>query len=149
VSQLEETTLAYWKEHREQLRQSESQRAVLTNYLLVIISALSGFIAQQRFALTTLPLSLLVVGVGLYGAVTAAKYHERADYHLTQARVLTRTLREMGALTADDAPQRQSREAHYRAYPRLHRVRLYLLWIGLHLGIAAFGVILVVITLVR
>ena len=70
--------LAYWREHREQLRQSENQRAVLTNFVLVIAAALSGFIVQLHFELRTLPLSVLIVVIGCYGALAAAKYHERA-----------------------------------------------------------------------
>ena len=47
----EDAVLAYWKEHREQLRQSENQRAVLTNYVLVLVAAISGFIMQQHLGL--------------------------------------------------------------------------------------------------
>ena len=47
-----DTVLAYWHEHREQLRQSENQRAVLTNYVLVITAAISGFIVQHQSAAT-------------------------------------------------------------------------------------------------
>jgi hypothetical protein len=146
VSDPEAATLAYWKEHREQLRQSEDQRAVLTNYILVITAALSGFIVQQKFALTTLPLSVLVVAVGLYGAVSVAKYHERADYHLSQARALTRALADMGALSDTSAVREEYRAEHYATYPRLHKTRLYRLWTGLHLGIAVYGIALVVVT---
>ena len=68
----EDAVLAYWKEHREQLRQSENQRAVLTNYVLVIVAAISGFIVQQHFDLRTLPLSVLIMVIGLYGALAVA-----------------------------------------------------------------------------
>jgi hypothetical protein len=40
--------LAYWSEHRQQMRHSESQRAVLRNYILVIVAAASGFLVQQQ-----------------------------------------------------------------------------------------------------
>jgi hypothetical protein len=40
--------LAYWGEHRAQLRQPESRRAVLTNYVLAIAAALSGLVVLQR-----------------------------------------------------------------------------------------------------
>ena len=48
----EDAVLAYWREHREQLRQSENQRAVLTNYVLVITATISGFIVQHQSAAT-------------------------------------------------------------------------------------------------
>ena len=148
MSEPSDRVLAYWGEQREQLRQSESQRAVLTNYLLVITAGLSGFIVQQHFATRTLVVAVLIVGVGIYGALTSAKYHERAVYHLGQARALTRTLEELGALPGNERLS-QFREEHYRAYPRLHKVRLHWLWTGLHLGIAAYGVALCLIIVSR
>jgi hypothetical protein len=140
--------LAYWNEHREQLRQSETQRSVLTNYLLLITAGLSGFVAQQKFALATLPVAILVIGIGLYGALSSAKYHERAQYHLMQARALTKTLRDIGVL-ADDKVLEKYRDTHYSAYPRLSKIRLHWLWTGLHLAIAVYGVILGIIILLR
>lgn len=80
----ENAVLAHWSEHRSQLRLSESQRAVLTNYVLAIAGAVSGFVVQQHFRTQTLPLSVLIVMTGLYGALGAAKYHERANYPLSQ-----------------------------------------------------------------
>ena len=124
MSSPEDAVLAYWHEHREQLRQSENQRAVLTNYVLVIVAAISGLIVQQHFAVRTLPLSVLIVVIGLYGAVAVAKYHERADYHLVQARALTRVLVDSGALADHGTVLGESRQQHYRKYPRLHRLRL-------------------------
>ena len=112
---------------------------MLTNYVLVIAAAISGFVVQQRFKPRTLPLSALIIVIGLYGAVAVAKYHERADYHLLQARALTRVLVDTGALADHDAVLEEFRQAHYRKYPRLHRLRLNRLWIGMHLGVAAYG----------
>ena len=39
------------------MRQSKSQRAVLTNYILVIVAAVSGLQVQQQLKPITLPLS--------------------------------------------------------------------------------------------
>jgi len=141
-----DAVLAYWKDHREQLRQSESQRGVLTNYVLLIAAAISGFVVQQHFSLWTVPLSVLTMAIGLYGAVSAAKYHERADYHLSQARALTRVLVQSGALPDTTAALETARQANYGKYPRLSRLRLNWLWISLHLGIAAYGAVLLIIT---
>jgi type IV secretory pathway TrbF-like protein len=144
VSDQTDAVLAFWNEHRVQARQSEDQRALLTNYVLVIASALIGLAVQQRLHLATLPLAFLVMLIGLYGAITVAKYHERAEYHLMQARALTKTLTDLGALPADEATLDQYRQDHYAKYPRLHRIRLHLLWTGLHAAIAAFGLALAI-----
>lgn len=138
----------YWRDHREQMRQSESQRGVLTNYVLLIAAAISGFVVQQQFSLRTVPLSVLTMAIGLYGAVSAAKYHERADYHLSQARALTRVLAQSGVLPDASAALEDARQAHYGKYPRMSRLRLNWLWISLHLGIAVYGAVLLIITCV-
>ena len=53
---------------------------------------------------------------------------------------------ESGALADHDAVLKESRQAHYRTYPGLHRLRLHWLWTGLHLGIATYGAVLVAVT---
>lgn len=146
MSEPSDIVLAYWNEHRLQLRQSETQRSVFTNYVLVIAAALVGLAVQQRLTLATLPISAVIAALGGYGALCTAKYHERATYHLTQARALTATLVDLGALPPNEHVD-QYRAAHYRAYPVLHRVRLHWLWTGLHLTIAAVGLTLVGVTL--
>lgn len=63
----EDAVLACWQEHREQIRQSENQRAVLIKYVLAIAAAISGLVVQQGFKLRTLPLSVLIVVIGPSG----------------------------------------------------------------------------------
>jgi uncharacterized membrane protein len=143
----EDVVLAYWKDQREQLRQSEIQRATLTNFLLVITAALSALIIQQKFDDFTIPLCIFVALLGLYGALTVAKYYERAAYHQSQARALTSTLATMGALGSDDALDK-NRASHYERFPILHRLRLHHLWVVLHLGIFLYGITLLVLSFI-
>jgi hypothetical protein len=137
--------VAYSNEHRTQLRQSESQRAVLTNYVLAVAAALSRLVVQQRFAIRTLPVSVLVVLIGLYGALAAAKYHERANYHLRRARALTQALAQSGDLPDNKALLDRSLDEHAQKFPRLYRLRLHWPWTGLHLGVATYGLVLVIL----
>ena len=146
MSEPAEVVMAYWRDHRDQLRQSENQRAALTNYVLIIVAALSGFIVQQQLRPATIPLAVLITIIGLFGAVTVAKYHERAAYHLSQARALTRALVAAGHLPDHATELDQARTTHYTRYPRLRRIRLHHLWTGFHLGIALYGAALTVIT---
>lgn len=143
----EEAIRAYWLEHRAQLRQCETQRSTLTNLLLIVTAALSGLIVQQEFTLNVIPLCLFVALTGVYGAVAVAKYYERASYHLTQARALTRDLADRGVLGSDEGLVR-ARTVHYREFPRLHRIRLHRLWVGLHVAIALFGLSLLLVCVI-
>jgi hypothetical protein len=142
-----DAVLAYWKEHREQLRQSENQRGVMTNYILVIAAAIGGFIIEQHFSPRTIPLSILTVVIGIYGAVVAAKFHERANYHLFQARALTQVLVDAGILPDSRDILQEYRQSHYDKYPKLARIRLNWLWIGINAGIGIYGFVLLIITL--
>jgi fatty-acid desaturase len=147
VSTSEAAILAYWKEHREQFRQSETQRSTLTNFLLVITAALSALIVQQKFSVATIPLCVFIILLGLYGALTVAKYYERASYHLSQARALTSTLVSMGSLGTEEELDNR-RADHYRKFPHLHRLRLNRLWVALHVGVLLYGIVLLVACLV-
>jgi hypothetical protein len=142
----QEAVLAHWSEHRQQLRQSEAQRAVLTNVLLAVTAGLSGVIVVRDFAAATWPLAFLIIVGGVFGALSTAKHHERAAYHLAQARALTTAMR--GAL-ADESNLEEFRQAHNRLYPWLHRVHLHALWTGLHLVVAVYGFVLFVVIVSR
>ena len=96
-------------------RRSESQRAVLTNYILVIVAGVSGFLVQQQLRPITLPLSILVTVIG--EAAIAANYHERASYHLTQARALTTTRVDLGAARQQHRPRRRPPKAQLEISP--------------------------------
>lgn len=144
----DEAIRAYWKEHREQLRQCETQRSALTNLLIVITAALSALIVQQHFSPYVIPLCIFIVLAGVYGAVTVSKYYERAAYHLSQARALTGDLVEIGILGTDQRLV-QARVEHCRAFPRLHRIRLHSLWVVLHLAITLYGLSLLSVCIVN
>ena len=139
----------YWSEHRQQIPRSESRRAVLTNYTPVIAATVSGFLLQRQLRPITLPLSILATVIDGYGAVMAAKHHQRANHHLTQARALSTTLVDLGALPENTAAPDAAITTHNSKYPRLHRIRLHAPWTGLHLLIIMCGLILTAVTLSR
>ena len=82
--------------------------------------------------LRTRPLPALVLVIVLCG-VAAAQYHQRASCRLFQARALARRWRTSARRTTAHAS-------------RLSRRRLQRLWTGLYLGVAASGVVLVILT---
>lgn len=141
------TMLGFWKEQREQLRQSENQRATLTNYVLVLAAALTGLVAQQHFARGTWPAAAFLIGMGLFGALMCAKYRERAGYHLSQARALTAAVIAAGNLPELGEALAQARDAHAARHRWMLRVRLGWMWIGLHLVVATLGGALLIVVL--
>jgi hypothetical protein len=142
----EDAILAYWKEHREQFRQSETQRSTFTNFLLAITAALSALIVQQRFSAPTIPLCGFIILLGVYGTLVVAKHYERASYHVMRARALSSTLKSMGRIGSNDTLDKVRLE-HYQKIPHLHRMRLHHLWVALHAGIALYGTALLATSL--
>ena len=132
--------LQSWREQRDQARQSENQRAVMTNIVLVLSSAGLGLIAQHGVydrAMLIVSVSLIVLGG--YGALTSLKYRERHELHITQARAMWRRL---DALYPDlhlEEDWAASRARHRERYKVLYDLRLGYMWAALHAAIAITG----------
>jgi hypothetical protein len=52
----------------------EDQRATLTNIVILVVGAGLAFVTNEGLGLVTLAVSIPMVGIGPYGAVTTAKY---------------------------------------------------------------------------
>ena len=53
----------------EQSRHTEDQRATITNIILLIASVILGVVVQRGAQPEVLPLSILLIVLGIYGAV--------------------------------------------------------------------------------
>lgn len=79
---------------------------------------------------------------GVYGTLTCWKYRERTSLHNRQIRTLY-------AAIADEHPEPGLRRVKSEPYARHEarsartaRIRLYVLWMSLHIGVALGGVFL-------
>jgi hypothetical protein len=124
-----------------QARQSEDQRATLTNFLIVIFIGLQGFIVNQAFAPNTLILAAVIIFVGIFGLLASAKYYERFAYSLTRVGEIMKHLDKIYQSTQLRELHKQADVEHNTKYPRLHKFRLHYIWNILTVSIALFGVI--------
>ncbi|MET8289448.1 hypothetical protein ABZV80_30015 [Streptomyces sp. NPDC005132] len=84
-----EILLQFWLEQRNQARQTEAQRATMTNIILLVVAAALGFAATRGLdQRSTLLVSLPMVGMGIFGAVISTKNYERYALHITYAQRL-------------------------------------------------------------
>jgi hypothetical protein len=139
--------LEYWKDQRAQARHTEDQRAIFTNIVLIVTAALLGLVANIGFHESSLPLTVTIIFLGLFGAATSAKYYERYNVHLEQAIRFSEIL--SGKDTEHDhekllGPVRVDHAARYR----IARLRLNKLWVAFHLVIAGIGFAMTVIVIV-
>ncbi|MBO4142087.1 hypothetical protein J5U46_18185 [Micromonospora tulbaghiae] len=128
-----------WLSRWEQIRHSENQRAAMTNIILALAAAGIGFISQKGLVSSVLIVSIALMLLGAFGAVSSAKYYERFRLHLREAGAIRARIDEkypdlkLGEL-ADSTWREQGVE-----FPRLSKMPLYGLWIALHLGILGSG----------
>jgi hypothetical protein len=127
------------------LRQTEDQRTQITNMVLLIASAVTGFIAQKGLGFDVLPLTILLIALGLYGALISEKMYERFGFFRQRADTLEKKLEALAPGVELGRLWQQANEMNAREFPRLNKLRLHHLWLVLHLGIAAGGIILTVL----
>lgn len=137
--------LKVYEEQWAQARQHENQRATITNIVLLIASAILGFVSQQGLSSQVLPLTALLIGVGIFGAVACEKLYERTEYHLERTRFLHKRIDELHPNAQLKKLREQADAKHKAEYPRMIRLRVRHLWLALHLAIIVAGVVLTLI----
>ncbi|MFE0459498.1 hypothetical protein ACFW1A_09585 [Kitasatospora sp. NPDC058965] len=135
--------LQLWREQRDQGRQIEDQRAALTNIVIVVVAAGLGFLAQQgHLQLSALGVTLPMFGLGIFGAVACMKFRERFDLHTRRARQLRRAMGRLHPEVDLDTLWAGGHKTAGSRFPHLIKVRLYAVWVSLHVGIALTGAVL-------
>ncbi len=138
------------EENWTQSRQSEDQRAILTNVIVIIASITNGVLTQTGFNKNALPLTILLIILGFYGAIANAKLYERHQFHVHRARKLRERLEELCPESHVRKLLNDAGEEHYAKYPVLAKnIRLNKIWLVFPILIAVLGVIYTIIILGR
>jgi hypothetical protein len=115
---------------------------------LALASAALGLVGQWGLQPRALLLTIALVLLGVYGGLSAPKYYERNGLHLAQAKRLADALAELSGLENYEMMMQPVRDDYFSSHPFMSRVRLYVLWISLHVVLALIGLALSVIILV-
>lgn len=128
-------------------RQAEEQRTQITNIILLIASAITGFIAQRGLNVEMLPLTLLLTAIGAYGVIISEKLYERFNFFRTRINSVEMKLDALHPGAQIMKLWLEADEHNSKDYPKLHRLRLHRLWLVLHLGIALAGLSLTLLVI--
>ncbi|MFG2350779.1 hypothetical protein [Streptomyces phaeochromogenes] len=135
--------LELWKGQREEARQMENQRATLTNIVIIVTAAALGFLTQQgHLELSSLGITLPLCVLGTFGAAASTKYGERWAVHSGLA---DRLRDELGQRHSElNLPNliAANQVEHRNEFPRSERMRIWILWVGLHAAIGTGGLLL-------
>lgn len=120
-------------------KQAEDQRSTMTNIILVIVAAIIGFIAQKGLSQDTLFLSVLLMILGFYGAITSAKLYERHQFHVKRLTFWRKRIDELNPDSKLESLKEEANIKHYERFLIIKKIKLYYLWMMLHLLIAFSG----------
>lgn len=150
---MEETTeilIHVMEQQLLQSKQSEDQRSNITNIIVVISVAIQGVLTQTGFTKNALPLTITLIGVGIFGVVATAKLYERSRYHYEVMRQIRKKLEILHPDTTIRACLDAAWQEHSKKHPLIStKIRLYAVWSALHVLIAALGVIYTLIILFK
>ncbi|WP_216912752.1 hypothetical protein [Nocardia noduli] len=137
-----EVLLRMWQEQRQQARQSENQRALMSGIVVVVALCMSAYVTlSDERPVARLAVSIGVVFLGLFGMVVTAKYYERFTMHMDAAQRLRSRLDEIWPQAALEADWLRNRTEHSGNFAFLYRTPLHHLWLLVHIGVASAGAI--------
>lgn len=149
--------MALLKEHYNHVRHYETQRSTVSNLIVIVAAAILAFVTHDNeLTRADLPLTILLLFVGMFGIAFAAKYYERtkanADRYYKYRDKLDELFFESKVLNAvlDDAAS-----VTKAACPRLAKggsldwIKAHRLWITFHALITGLGLILTVLILYK
>lgn len=141
--------LKMFDENWTQARHLENQRATITNLVVIIASAILGFIVQKGLSIEILPITILLIVLGVYGAVTSEKFHERIQLSINRALVFRNRIDELHPDSKLVQLNNEFETQHKKRFPRLSKIRLHYFWVYMHLAFSLGGLILTIIALLQ
>ena len=130
----------YCDEARQEMRHIENQRATITNISILISSVIIGYIAQQKIDLTLLPVSALMIFLGIYGMIFTSKLYERHQFAQSRNDQWTKQIDKLKPKSNLLKLRATADREHAAQFPRMSKVRLNRLWMILHAFIMLVGI---------
>jgi hypothetical protein len=137
--QPEDLLLTLYQENILHARQHENLRERATAFCGAIAAALLAFAANGGLTPRDRPIGFALVAVGLLGSILSLKHYERFRRHSKIAGAFRREV-EVILGVSSSAQYNGAVQAHNSAFPLLHRIRLYWVWVAFNLAVSAMGV---------
>ncbi len=141
----ESALIELYKEQMAYCRHNEAQRGLMTNLLLVISAVILGFMFHQGKLTDNVPLSSLLIVIGVFGVFFSRKHYERWCFHDRLSDEYRKLLEEKyPSIVVDRKPIEESLMKEYRF---IHLLPLNFLWTIMPFIIAIIGVVTTTIML--
>jgi hypothetical protein len=131
-----------------QARHHETQRSTVANIVLAVSAALIGFATYDKtLSPADIVPSLLLVFLGVFGALFSAKQYERAKRHGHRAAAYRTQIAAMTQGADILTLMKDADGKTQKAFPHLSRLRLHPFWIALNAFITVTGLVMLVMTM--
>jgi len=127
--------VACMNEDRRRARDAEHKRAFIAHLSIAVTVITNVVIAFAGFHRNTVPLTISLILIGIYGLLASLKLYERSQYHDLRARKLRIRLDELYPDAQSEAIHKEAAQEHKKNYPRLIQTRLNYIWLSVH-GVA-------------
>jgi hypothetical protein len=81
-----------YQDNYDNARHHESQRSTVTNFIILIAGGIGTIVSVGGFTRQDLPLTLLLVGLGIFGALFSSSHYERYKRSKERAKAYLREL---------------------------------------------------------
>lgn len=139
--------LKIYEEERTQARHTEEQRATITNFVILISAAIIGFFATKGVDKNSLMLAVLLVFLGVYGAIFCSKLYERWFFHIRRSREIREHIVDLHHDTEIRELLDSAVKKHKEEYPLLYKIRLHNLWVLFNIMITVIGFVYIYLIL--
>ena len=140
--------IKFCDEARQEMRHIENQRATITNMSILISSVVVGYIAQQKLDFTLIPISVLMIFLGIYGIIFTSKLYERHQFAQSRIDHWTKQIDKLQPKSNLLKLRAVADKEHTAQFPRMSKIKLNRLWMILHAFIMLVGIGITVIILI-
>ncbi len=131
-----------YQEHCTQGRHHEDQRATVTNLVIALAVAMIGLLSYKDLSRTMWPLAVMVLLLGLFGALFSLKHYERFRFHMKCAGEYRDALEVLLPASKLAEHRMNAKTEHGTKYGAVAAIHLFIFWMLLNLAITTLGTVL-------
>lgn len=148
-SLLKDVLWGMFQEHQQNARHHETQRSTVSNFIILVAGGIGTLVSSGGFTRDDLPLTILLILLGLFGAVFSAshfiRYHrhkKRAYAYLAELDLLLFENRDTLAQIKEDVDKKVKGVHHILS----RTLNVHSLWLVLPLIVTGLGIVLTILS---
>jgi len=154
-----EIILALIVEHMNELRHVEEHRQWIINLIIIVVSGATAIGGSIGFSAASIPISILVIALGIFGIFATLKLYERQLWYQNRLKVLVEQLDdfqkglELNQIYEKHEIQHKKR-FKYLSWDESIRIkfssiRMHILWVVFNLLVCLLGISMLLISILQ